>query len=298
MSTRLLSHPRVPDLVLVLATMVWGAAFLVTHQGVALVPPLIFVSIRFATASVTVAMLTRPDLLRVTKLEMRGAAAIGLAMVAGYGLQAVGMQTIASGRAAFISALYVPIVPVFQWLVFGRRPSAATWVGVALASLGLVLMAGPVGGGGFGIGEALALGGSFAVAAEILLIGRFAPGADPRRLAVTQCAFVALLCLVLSLLRGEAFPALHIMWLASALGLGLASAYLQVTVNWALRSVAPTRATLIFAMEPVWAGLFGGLAGERMGLLAMLGAGLIVASIGVSGLGHAKQAPADISPYG
>jgi drug/metabolite transporter (DMT)-like permease len=51
-------------------------------------------------------------------------------------------------------------------------------------------------------------------------------------------------------------------------------------------------------MEPVWAGLFGGLAGERMGLLAMLGAGLIVASIGVSGLGHAKQSPADISPYG
>jgi drug/metabolite transporter (DMT)-like permease len=265
---------------------------------VTVVPPLIFVAIRFATASITVGLLTRPKLWRVTAWELRGAASIGVAMVAGYGLSALGMRSIGSGRAAFISALYVPTVPIFQALVFGRRPNAATWAGVVLASAGLVLIAGPVGGSGFGHAEALALGGSLGVAGEMILIGRFAPGAEPRRLAVTQCAFVAAVALSLAFATGERLPAPHPLWLASALGLGVATAYLQVTVNWALRTVAPTRATLIFAMEPVWAGLFGAAAGERMGLVALIGAGMIVASIGVSGAGHSAQEPADISPYG
>jgi drug/metabolite transporter (DMT)-like permease len=269
---------------LVVATAVWGSAFLITHRAVATVPPLMFVAIRFTTASVGVGVLTRPRLNRLNLAEIRGAAAIGAAMVVGYGFQAAGMRTIDSGRAAFISALYVPTVPVLQWVLLGRRPAAWTWVGVALASLGLLLLAGPVGGQAFGVGDAQALGGAFAVAAEILLVSRFAPVADPRRLAVTQCAFVAVAAASLSLAWGESCPAVRPAWVASALGLGLASAFLQLTVNGALRTVPATRATLIFALEPVWAGMIGAAAGERMGPAGVAGAGMIVAAIAVSGL--------------
>jgi drug/metabolite transporter (DMT)-like permease len=280
---------RAPELVLVLATAVWGSAFLITHNAVATVPPLMFVAIRFPTASVAVGVLTRPRMARLNWAEIRGAGAIGVAMVVGYGFQAAGMRSIDSGRAAFISALYVPIVPILQWVLLGRRPGAWTWLGVVLASAGLLLLAGPVGGQAFGGGDAQALGGSFAVAAEILLISRFAPGADARRLAVTECAFVAAVAFCLSLASGESLPALHRGWVASALGLGLASAYLQVTVNWALRTVPATRATLIFALEPVWAGLIGAVAGEQMGVFGVIGGAMIVGSIAISGRGARRD---------
>jgi drug/metabolite transporter (DMT)-like permease len=55
-------------------------------------------------------------------------------------------------------------------------------------------------------------------------------------------------------------------------------------MNWAQKSVSPTRATLIYAGEPVWAGIAGRLAGERLPAIALVGAGLIVAAVIVSEL--------------
>ncbi|WP_163363461.1 EamA family transporter, partial [Enterobacter cloacae] len=68
------------------------------------------------------------------------------------------------------------------------------------------------------------------------------------------------------------------------IGLGLASALIQLTMNWAQRSVSPTRATVIYAGEPVWAGIVGRLAGERLPGVALLGGALIVIGVVVSEL--------------
>lgn len=75
---------------------------------------------------------------------------------------------------------------------------------------------------------------------------------------------------------GESVPAFSNYLLYSAVGLGIASAVIQLTMNWAQRSVSPTRATVIYAGEPVWAGIVGRIAGERLPGLALIGAGLIV----------------------
>jgi drug/metabolite transporter (DMT)-like permease len=74
-----------------------------------------------------------------------------------------------------------------------------------------------------------------------------------------------------------------------ALGLGIFSAIIQVTMNWAQRSVSPTRATVIYTGEPVWAGIFGRIAGERLPLLALVGAAFIVAGVLVSELKLRKR---------
>jgi len=53
-------------------------------------------------------------------------------------------------------------------------------------------------------------------------------------------------------------------------------------MNWAQKSVSPTRATLIYAGEPVWAGIVGRIAGERLPGLALLGGVLIVLAVIIS----------------
>lgn len=69
------------------------------------------------------------------------------------------------------------------------------------------------------------------------------------------------------------------MWAGAAVGLGVASCVIQLTMNWAQKSVSPTRATIIYSAEPVWAGVVGRIAGERLPLTTLIGGALVVLGI-------------------
>jgi len=218
-------------------------------------------------------------------LELTAGVLIGITIMLGYGLQTMGLQTINSSQSAFITALYVPFVPLLQWLVLGRRPGLMPSIGICLAFVGLMLLAGPSSAGlHFSEGELLTLVSAVAIAAEIILISRYAGQVDVRRVTVVQLATASLLSFAMILPTRESLPDFSWLLLASALGLGLMSAIIQVAMNWAQKSVSPTRATLIYAGEPVWAGVVGRLAGERLPGMALLGGLLIVIAVVVSEL--------------
>ncbi len=137
---------------------------------------------------------------------------------------------------------------------------------------------------------------TLAIAAEIILISRFAGQVDVRRVTLIQLAVASLCAFALMAPNGESIPALSPTLLLSALGLGAASALIQVTMNWAQRSVSPTRATVIYAGEPVWAGVVGRLAGERLPAAAILGGALIVCGVIVSELKLRRKKAAPEAP--
>lgn len=266
-------------------TMLWGTTFLIVHTAMRHSGPLFFVGLRFVTAGLISALVFRRALAGLTLRELRAGMVIGLSIFLGYGLQTAGLQTISSSKSAFITALYVPMVPLLQWLVMRKPPHAMSWVGIALAFAGLVLLAGPEAGGmGLGLGELLTLLSAVAIAAEILLISRYAGRVDLRRVTAVQLLAAGLLSLLAMPVAGEAVPAFSWVWLAAAVGLGSASALIQLAMNWAQQSVSPTRATIIYAGEPVWGGVVGRLAGDRLPAAALLGAGLILIGLVVSEL--------------
>ena len=90
-----------------------------------------------------------------------------------------------------------------------------------------------------------------AIAAEIILISAWARQVDVRRVTVVQLATASLVAFAAMAPAGESIPPMRPELLAVALGLGIFSAIIQVTMNWAQRSVSPTRATLIYTGEPV-----------------------------------------------
>jgi drug/metabolite transporter (DMT)-like permease len=274
-----------PELVLVVVTMVWGGTFLAVQVGLGVSGPLFFVGSRFAVAAIAMAFVALPAMRGLTRAELMAGAAIGVAIFSGYALQTAGLRTITSSQSAFITALYVPLVPLLQWIALGRRPRLASWAGIALAFAGLVLVAGPgTDGLVFGRGEALTLFGALAIAGEIILIGRFAGRVDAGRVTAVQLATAALLAFAAMPLAGEGVPGFSWLLVALAAGLGAASAAIQMAMNWAQRSVSPTRATLIYAGEPVWAGIVGRAADERLPGLALLGGALVVLGVLVSEL--------------
>lgn len=268
------------EVALVLVTMLWGSTFLVIHIAMQHSGPLFFVGVRFTIAGVVSMLLFRRHMAGLTRREAGAGVAIGCALFLGYYLQTLGLRTITSSQSAFITALYVPIVPLLQWAVLKRPPGLMSWIGVALAFTGLVLLAGPQAGAlHFSAGELATLAGAAAIAAEIILIGHFTSSVDSRRVTAVQLLTAGLVSFALMPALGEAVPQFSWLWAGGAIGLGLASAVIQLTMNWAQKSVSPTRATVIYAGEPVWGGIVGRLAGERLPGLALVGAALIVAGV-------------------
>lgn len=273
------------ELALIGITLIWGTTFLIIHIAMQYSGPLFFVGLRFLVAGLIGLLVFRKFLRGLTRQELYAGIAIGISILAGYGLQTYGLQTITSSQSAFITAMYVPLVPLLQWLVLRRPPSRMSLAGVAFAFIGLLLLAGPETGNlSLSRGEWATLISALAIAAEILLIGHFAGKVHAGRVTVVQLLTAGLLAFLLMPVAGEPLPAFSWIWLVAAVSLGAASILIQFTMNWAQQSVSPTRATVIYACEPVWGGLVGRIAGDRLPALALLGGLLIVIGVLVSEL--------------
>lgn len=271
------------EVAMILVTMVWGATFLTVQIAMTASGPLFFVGVRFCLAGLFCTLVFLPVLRGLTAAEAGAGAAIGLMIFLGYALQTEGLRTVPSSKVAFITAFYVPIVPLLQWAIWKRAPRWTSWTGIALAFAGLILLSAP-GSGAVGLnwGEAVTIVSTLAIAGEVVLIGLFAPRVDSRRVTLVQLWVAGLLSFALMPVTGEGVPPFSWVWALAALALGLASAVIQLVMNWGQKTVSPTRATVIYAGEPLWAGVVGRLAGERLGPLALLGGALIVAAMIVS----------------
>jgi len=281
------------EMVLIGITMLWGTTFLIVHTAMQYSGALFFVGLRFMVAGAGGWLLFRRTMRDLNRSELGAGALIGFAIFLGCGLQTYGLRTITSSQSAFITALYVPMVPLLQLVVLRRMPHIMSWIGIALAFAGLILLAGPKAGHiGLSPGEMATLLSAVAIAAEIILISRFAHGVDSRRVTVVQLLAAGLFSLAAMPLAGETLPAFSPVWLVAGVGLGLASTLIQLAMNWAQKTVSPTRATVIYAGEPVWGGIVGRIAGDRLPALAMLGGVLILVGVLVSELrGSAQDAP-------
>ncbi|SFB75314.1 EamA-like transporter family protein [Polaromonas sp. OV174] len=271
--------------ILVLITFVWGGTFLVVQTALQWSGAYTLVGARFLIAALLLAAVLRGKLRGITRIEYIAGSLMGINLFFAYTLQTLGLQSISSSKSAFLAALYVPLVPVLQLLWFRKWPTAGAAIGIALAFVGLTLLASP---GSMsltlGKGEILTMLGTIAIAAEILLIAHFSPRCDPRRLAFVPLLVAGVLALLAAAGIQEPVPSFTPGLFACVGALALASALIQFGMNWAQRFVSATRATLIYAMEPVWAALVGAMAGERLGLWGLTGGAMIVLAVLVSEL--------------
>jgi drug/metabolite transporter (DMT)-like permease len=266
-------------LALVLVTAVWGYTFVPMKDAIAIYPLFAFLAVRFAIAALVLAVPAAP---RIRGLGRRGWAAgvsLGLLLALGYALQTAGLERTTVSNAGFITGLYVVFTPLLALVLFRTPVGRAAWLGVVLALAGLGMLSGV--GGGDPTGDLLVLLGSAAYSLQIALMERYAPRYDP--VAFTQAemvaAFAGFAAVALALGQVE-LPRGTTVWFA-LLSTGIfASALGFLVQTWAQRRTSATRTALAFAMEPVWAGLFGfWLAGDRLGALGWTGCAVIMAGI-------------------
>jgi len=270
------------DLLLVVITMIWGGTFLVVKDAVRLSGPFLYLALCYSIGTLTLALIFRKRLLRITRSELKNGLIIGVFLFTGYALQTVGLQYTTVSKAGFITGLYVPLVPVFSFFFLRQKPAPGAIIGIVLSLAGLALLSiddrfNLV----FGFGELLILGCAFAFAMHIVCIGKFAPHADAINLAIIQLALTSVLSFLAIPIVREPFTMPPLPFWGAVLFMGVVDiAFTLLTMNWVQQFVGSTRAALIYALEPMWAALFGYLlAGDSLSLSAWVGCIFILAGM-------------------
>lgn len=213
----------------------------------------------------------------------------GCALFVAASLQQIGLVYTDPGKAGFLTAMYIVLVPMLGIFVH-RRPGLNAVISVVLALVGLYLLS-FMGVTSINVGDLFLIGGALGFAVQILLIDRFAQDLDGLRLNCVQALVVAVLSVPFMLLTEELdMGNILACWLplgfAGILSMGIAYS-LQIVGQ---KNLEPTTASLIMSLESVFAALGGWLIlHNTMTPRELCGCGLVFAGVIISQLPTKKQ---------
>ncbi len=267
-------------LVLLFVTLVWGTTFPIIRAATVHLSGAEITAVRFLVAGVCML----PFAFKASRTAWRDGILLGVVALVSYVAQAVGLEYISSNRSAFLTSLNVLMVP-FLGRVLGGRLNLQIVSAAMLACAGIGLMSWESGGNL--IGDSATLICALAYAIYIIILSRRIKAHESRTLAATQIvamAVISLVWLLVTHMHGGALAALiaraEPVW-PSLLYLGIiASAGMLFLQAVGQRHVSAEKAAVIYAMEPVFAALFGWLwLHEVLGLRGFMGGAMVVLAV-------------------
>ncbi len=254
------------SIMLIFAAFIWGTAFVSQRLGMDYIPPVYFTSIRCFIGAIV--LLPVGFLFERTpenrgldkKLLLKGGAICGVFLAVAAALQQVGLKYTAAGKAGFITALYIVMVPVFGFIFFKRRPPFTVWISVGVAIVGMYLLC-ISSGFSLASGDLWVLGCAFVYTLHILCVDIFAPRCNGVLLSCVQFFVAGILTLIVALIV-EAPPSLGDIkaCLFPLVYTGIMSSGAAFTLQiLGQKHVEPTLAVLLMSFESVFAVLAGWL---------------------------------------
>lgn len=287
---------RISYILLFVATVLWGLAF-VAQKAAAVLPPFIIGAIRSGMAVLFItllipatdrlfkngrSLLTKKNLPDISRRELIGGCILGVLLTVATTFQQYGIgEGTDAGKAAFITALYVVIVPLLSALL-GKRPGLLAIISIPLAVVGFyVLCIEP--GSKFVIPDLIILLCAAILAFHIISVDRFSAGCDGVRISLVQFIVSFILNTVFAFIFevhtadltgiADVLPALVYLGIGSS---GVAYT-LQIVGQ---KNADPTVASLIMSMEAV-VGVIGAaiFLGERMSLREYIGCAIVLSAV-------------------
>ena len=269
-------------LILAFIAFIWGTTFLLIKRALPEVTPLLYLAIRFVLATALLALwFHRRIRLGFGKQEYYAGLRVGAVLMLGYVLQTVGLQSTTPSKSAFLTGLYIVLVPFVNSLVYRVRPRIPEVSGALVAGLGMGLLSMQGETLSIARGDLLTIGCAVAFAFHIVLLGHWAPIVGFESLSLLQIAGAAAVAVIATPL----FEMPSIQWspiviAAIVVGGVFATALAFVMQTWAQQRMSAARAAIIFSLEPVFAWLASWFfEGELLSARAAMGAVLILAGI-------------------
>ncbi|MFY7865391.1 DMT family transporter [Roseateles sp.] len=276
------------NLLLIFIAVIWGSAFVAQSLGMDHLGPMAFTGIRFLIGALVVAPLMwrewqtlktqgRP-LRRVDGAKIAG---LGSLLLMGAAMQQIGIVSTTVTNAGFLTALYVPLVPVLGWLLWRHLPHWSVWPGALACLVGAYLLSGAQ-SLTIGRGDLWVILSALPWAFHVVLIGRVADRmAAPFLVAGGQFAVCGVLALGWALFN-EPISASAIQAAAGAL---LYTGVFSVGIAFTAQVVAQryahaADAAIILSSETLFAAMFGYfMMGDRLSPAGLLGCALIFTSM-------------------
>lgn len=259
---------------LLITAIVWGFCFVVQRSCLDYVGAFTYGAARFLLGGLALIplALARPCEKQKRRKSLLAGLPCGLALFAGTSLQQLGLKTVSAGKAGFLSAMYIVLVPVLG-LFIGQKVKARVWISAALGAVGLYLLCTGGVDGSVSAGDLLVLGCSLMFAVQIQLINHFSD-TDSIVLSISQYLTVAVLSAVVMLFAET--PT----WtgVIDCLPLILYGGLVSIAIGYTLQTVAqkytpPAVASVMMCLESVFATLSGWLVlGEMFSVREGIGA--------------------------
>lgn len=275
------------SLAILVATVIWGSAFIAQSVGMDYIGPFTFQTMRSVLAVpfliIVIFLIERSPAKSIEKwLEpdlWKAGLPCGVALFIAAGLQQMGIVHTTAGKAGFITAMYIVLVPILG-VFLRKKPPFTAWIGVLLAVAGLYLLS-CVGVTQVNIGDLYLLGCALGYAVQITLVDQMGISVDGLRLNCVQSLFCGIFSgIVMFLTEDVVISNILSCWIplvyAGIFSLGIAFS-LQIIGQ---KHLEPTPAALIMSLESVFAVLFGWLLlHERMSTAELCGCALVFCAV-------------------
>lgn len=282
------------NFLLLITAAIWGFAFVFQRTGMEHIGPFTFNAARFALGTLSLLPVwwwfsyksgRKSDSNSYNKSSITVlyyGVISGLFLFLGSTFQQVGIQYTTAGKAGFITGLYIVIVPIIG-LFFKQYTRKETWIGCALALVGLYLLS-VTDDLTLGYGDTLILVSALFWAGHVLVIAKFSPKVSPIALSVVQFSICALLSLIVALFT-ETIDKNNVLLAGESI---LFTGILSVGIAYTLQVVAqqdahPAHAAIILSLEALFAAIGGWLLlNEVLSLKAQIGCTLMLTGMVIS----------------
>lgn len=269
---------------LIVTAAIWGLSYSAQSEAMESMPPLFFVFLRYiiGTAILLPVIFCRKNRTSVNKKLITGGIACGVCLAGGEILQQFGLLYTSAGKAGFLTALYVIMIPLIG--IFIRKKSHwMIWTAAIISAAGSFLLCADKTFHSFGNpGDILMLICALFFAFQFIFIAKFAPDADAFQLAAIQFFTVAVLSGTAVPFAGEKCSLQGIIsgWLplfyCGVIAIGIACT-VQVAAQ---KYVLPATASIVLSTASVFAVFWGWLLlDEHYSLQNLIGCVLIFAAV-------------------
>lgn len=273
------------DAILLLTALIWGSAFAVVKNTLDSFPPAAIIAMRYTIATAITALVFRKRLSGLTRGDVLRGAVVGFLLCAAYIVQTVGLQYTTAGKNAFLTGVYVLLVPFFGVVLFKQKLSRANFIAAALMVAGIGVLSLDGESGGLNVGDVLTLICAVLFAGHIVAVEQGQKKTNTYALIVLQFAFCALYALVYALCFERHLP---LSFTRESVGGLLYLAVFSTTIAMSMQnigqSMAPSsHASILLSLEAVFGVIFSSiLLGEMVTKRMMLGFAIIFAALIVS----------------
>ena len=280
------------DSLLLLTALIWGCAFAVVKNALDSFPPGAIIAMRYLIAAAITCILFRRHLKKLTRGDVARGALVGLLLFGAYIVQTTGLQYTTAGKNAFLTTVYVLLVPFGCALLFHQKLQKSNLIAAVMMLVGIGLLSLDGQGGGLNPGDILTLICGFLFAGHIIAVEQCQKKTNTYALIVLQFAFCALYAGLYNRVFERGMP---LAFTPGSIGGLLYIAVFSTTIGMSLQnigqSMAPaSHAVILLSLESVFGVLFSCLLlGEKVTLQMGVGFAIIFAALLVSELAPGKK---------